>query len=214
MELSIGKSEGLMEIDQMNYQVSDYFPYIIKTVSEVTGRYVEVENSIELSIALEKFVDVQKYYDPEKGQFMPYVKKVMRNAIIDYMKSEKTKSTVLLTDEMKLPSKEGSVYDATQLLIYEKELKKYAITFRKLADKAPVHKVTRGKLILLAKTISTDLDVLKHIKSKKRLPITLICRRYDITEKVVKSHKLYLLAVIIAYAESIEPVIKWIDEQC
>ncbi len=214
MELSIGKSEVHMEIDQMNYQVSDYFPYIIKTVSEVTGRYVEVENSIELSIALEKFVGVQQYYDPEKGPFMPYVKKVMRNAIIDYMKSERTRSTVLLTDEMELPSKEGSVYDGAQLLIYEKELKKYAITFAKLADKAPVHKVTRSKLVGLAKTISSDEDVLSHVKSKKRLPIALISRRYDITEKVLKSHKLYLTALIIAYAESIEPVMNWIDEQC
>ena len=213
MEMIIGKSEVLMDIDQMNYQVSDYFPYIIKTVSQVTGRYVEVENSIELSIALEKFVGVQKYYDPEKGPFMPYVKKAMRNAIIDYMKSEKTKSTVTLSDEMVLPSKEGSVHDGAQLLIYEKELRKYAITFGQLADKAPVHKVTRNKLLTLAKKISNDQEVMRHIRTKKRLPITLISRRYDITVKVLKTHKLYLIAVIVAYAESIEPVTNWIDDQ-
>ena len=130
------------------------------------------------------------------------------------MKSEKTKSTVLLTEEMKLPSKDSSVYDGAQLLIYEKELKKYGITFRKLADKAPVHKVTRSKLVTLAKKTSTDEDVLIHIKSKKRLPITLISLRYDITVKVLKTHKLYIMALIIAYSESIEPVINWIDEQC
>ena len=213
MELSIRKSEVHMEIDNMDYQVSDYFPYIIKTVSEVTGRYVEVENSIELSIALEKFVLAQKYYDPEKGPFMPFIKKVIRNAIIDYMKSEKTKSTVPLTEEMKIHSKDSSVYDSAQLQIYEKELKKYGITFRKLADRAPVHRVTRSKLLLLAKKIAIDEEVLSHIRSKKRLPITYISRRYDITEKVAKTHKIYLMAVIIAYADSIEPVVNWIDEQ-
>lgn len=214
MLMSIRKPSGHMEKEMMNFQVSDYFPLIIKTVSEVTGRYVELENSIELSVALEKFVTVQSSYDPSKGPFLPYMKQAIRNAVIDYLKSENRRGTVSLDHMVDFQQENSDIYDAAQLKMYEKQLKKYGLTYEKLAEKAPIHYLTRKKLVSLAKSLSEDDEVVGHLRHKKRLPITMISTKYDMTVKVVKTHKLYIIALIVAYVEAIEPVVNWIEEQC
>ena len=195
------------------YQLEDYFPYIIKVISDVTGRYVEVENSIELGIALEKFAIIQDSYDSSKGPFMPYLKKVIRNAVIDYTKSERGKKTWQLDPEMPLSSNTSDIHVTAQLRTYEQVLKKYKINFVQLSEKAPVHHLTRVKLIEIAKNLALDDEVVKHLSSKKRLPVTLIASKYDISMKVIKSHKMYLMAIMIAYVEGIDPVVDWIEAQ-
>ncbi len=203
-----------MENNDYIYDLQDYMPLIIKTVSEVTGRYVELENSIELGVAMEKFITVQHHYDPMKGPFIPYVKKSIRNAVIDYLKSEQRHSYYSVEDYEILQADSSDVCKAAQLAMYEKELHKYKITFSKLALKAPVHQLTRERLVKLAKQLSTDKTVTSHVKEKKRLPITTISNNYDVSIKVVKSHKLYLLAILIAYMGEVDPVTQWIEEQC
>lgn len=195
------------------YTLEDYFPYIIKVISGVTGRYVEVENSIELGIALEKFASIEESYDVSKGPFMPYLKKVIKNALIDYMKSEKTKQTTHMDPDIPVAAKNSEVLVSAQLMAYEKALKTYRIDFVSLSEKAPVHQLTRKKLVEIARKIALDDEVVRHLTGKKRLPITMIASKYTVSLKVVKSHKIYLMAIVIAYVEGIDPVIDWIEAQ-
>lgn len=195
------------------FALQDYFPFIIKTVSEVTGRYVEVENSIELSIALERFARIQLKYEPSRGPFLPYLKTAIRNALIDYMKSEHVRQTYPLDPDMQMVSKDSNVLDAAMIHEYERSLRKYKISFLELSKKTPVHHQTRNRLLKLGKQLATDPSVVAHLVQKKRLPITVIVDNYDTTVKIVKSHKIYLISIIIAYVEAIDPVMVWLDGQ-
>ena len=199
-----------MANEQNIYTVEAYFPFIIKTVSEVTNRYVEVENSIELSIAMEKFYLANETYDDSKGSFLTYAKTLMRNAVIDYLRKQKSEDFLTHEDEMQLIDHSSSVHDQVALKLYEEELEPFHITFDKLIDHAPVHAVTRRNLIDLGKKLAEDPLVVQHLYEKKRLPISVIAKRYDVSEKVIKSHKLFLIAILVAFEKQVDIVIDWI----
>ncbi len=146
--------------------VEDYFPFIIETVSEVTGRYVETENSIELSIAMEKFIEADRSYDEEKGSFMTYLKVLIRNGVIDYLR--KQNKTIVDSDIVNdRIGNESGVHEKAQLLRYEKLLRKYSVSFESLAVKGPKHKETRLRMVRLAKEMTKDNTVIHHLKRKE-----------------------------------------------
>ena len=78
--------------------IEDYKPFIIKTVSRVTGKYVQIENSEEYSIGLIAFNEAIETFDEHKNpSFLNFCKQVIKRRIIDYIrKNKKTVKYILL----------------------------------------------------------------------------------------------------------------------
>ena len=72
---SLGKRiEHIQSGDKLEREklIEEYIPFIIKTISSLTNRYVESENSEEYSIGLEAFNEAIDRYEAKKGSFIAF----------------------------------------------------------------------------------------------------------------------------------------------
>ena len=76
------------ENTSVNELIENHMPFIIKSISDVTGRYVSCENDEELSVGLLGFHEAIERYDNEKGHFLSFAKLVIGSRIKNYLKSE------------------------------------------------------------------------------------------------------------------------------
>ena len=81
-----GKTISLENLDNL---VKQHMAFLIRTVSNFTGRYVSIENDEEFSIALLAFTEAVKRYDKEKGTFLTFAKLVIESRLKTYLMSKK-----------------------------------------------------------------------------------------------------------------------------
>lgn len=202
-----------MKIDNRNKFISEHFPFIIKTVADYTKKYVEVENSEELSIAIEAFNHAIDCYEKEKGRFFSFAKKVIINRLIDETR-KKSKITQITFDDSILGTYEHFEDDLLikhELYLYEQSLSSFNISWDDLVKTSPKHKLTRQRVFELAINISKNNDITQKIIAKKRLPLTEISDFYKISKKFLKLHKKMLIAIVIAYEKNTNTIIQWIE---
>jgi len=197
-----------------NEIIEKYTPFIIKTTSKVLGKYVEVENDEELSIGLLAFNESINKYNEEKGSFISFSSLVIESRIKDYLRKLKKIETdndeiiELIEDKCQLEN-EISLND--EFKRYKKILKIYGIDFEMLADKNPVHKNTRCKCFYLVNEIKNNKLLIDLIKMKKKLPITNISNQYEISKRVLKYSKQYILSLLIVYIYEFDELREYIE---
>ncbi len=203
-----------------NEIIEKYTPFIIKTASKVLGKYIEVENDEELSIALLAFNESINKYCEEKGSFISFSSLVIESRIKDYLRklnkieSDNDETIELIEDKCQVEN-EVSLND--ELERYKKVLKTYGIDFEILADKNPVHKNTRCKGFYLVNEMKSNKLLVDLIKMKKKLPITNISKQYKISKRVLKYSKQYILSLLIVYIyefDELRDYIEYIGGDC
>ncbi|MDD2401339.1 MAG: sigma factor [Clostridia bacterium] len=199
-------------IEDKNELIKKYMPFIISVTAEVTNKYVSVENSEELSISLEAFNEAIDRYESGKGNLLTYAKTVIKSRLIDYHRKRRK---VILLDDCNVIEEgynmEHDIHNKEELQKYEVILQSYGIGFEQLANCSIKHTKTRERITNLVKSISTDQEIEKAIKSTKRLPITLISKKYFISKSVVKAHKLFIKALLVAVYYQISSVLDWLE---
>ena len=205
-----------MRNQRLEELMKDHMGFIIKTTSDLTGRYVSVENDDAFSVALEAFHEAYERHDAEKGPFLPYVKLVIRSRLINFLKKEQKDDNLASMDEME---EEGSFFgepsemdDALKLEIleWEKELSYFSIDFEKLVEHSPKHKDTRKRAIDISEKSGKDREVTSFLYEKKRLPIKMLALKHKVTEKIIKRSKVFILSLIIVFFKNFEELIRWI----
>lgn len=202
-----------MTFDNVDVFIADHMPFIIKTVADFTGKYVEVENSEELSIAIEAFSVAMDKYVEGKGIFYAFAKKVMVNKLIDEARKQ-SKIISIPFDEAYEGAYEEFEEDTLikeELKNYEEYLSEYFLSYDQLIDCAPKHKQTRKTILELGKKLHEDEDFAKLILKNKRLPITEIYNQLNVSKKVLKTHKNMIVAIFIAYNKNVSSIISWIE---
>ena len=66
-----------INLGNLNSLIERHMPFLIRTVSNFTGRYISVENDEEFSIGLLAFAEAVKRYEPDRGNFLSFAKLVM-----------------------------------------------------------------------------------------------------------------------------------------
>lgn len=202
-----------MDLRQKDKLITEYMPFIIKVVADYTKRYVELENSEELSIALEAINLALDKYDEERGSFCSYAKKVIVNKLID--EARKRPKVIKLefqdSDVGAYEDFENSTLLKNEIHHYEKCLKDFDIGFEELVEKSPKHQSTRMNVLELGIRISRNQEMVDKIFKAKRLPITEISASFDVTKKILKSHKSFIVAIVIAYSQNFNSVTEWIE---
>ncbi|MDM8533854.1 sigma factor [Clostridiaceae bacterium HSG29] len=197
-----------------NEIIEKYTPFIIKTASKILGKYIEVENDEELSVALLAFDESINKYSEEKGGFISFSSLVIESRIKDYLrklnkiKFDDSETIELIEDKCQFEN-EVSLND--ELKRYKKILLKYGINFETLADKSPVHKKTRCKCFYLVNEMKDNKLLIDLIKIKKKLPITNISKQYDISKRVLKYSKQYILSLLIVYIYEFDELREYIE---
>ena len=86
----------MLLISDKNAFIKQHIPFIIKTVSQITGQYVTL-NQDEMSIALLAFNEAIDKYEEERGEFLPFAKVVIRSRVLNYLEKEQKKSRRYIT---------------------------------------------------------------------------------------------------------------------
>lgn len=216
------KNKDFQNID-INKFIHDNMPFIIKTISEVTGKYVCLDNDEEISIALLAFNEAIEKYDEARGNFFTYAKIVIKSRLVNYLvkenKNNETKSLEKLQEEGIDFSEElvNPIEDKTALLKEMNELKvhinEFGFSLEDLVDESPKHIDTRERAISLSKKINEDEPIKEFMYIKKRLPIKKISLKYVVSEKIIKGSKKFIITVVIVFDKNFRNLKLWIRKQ-
>ncbi|AOR23852.1 RNA polymerase sigma factor SigI [Clostridium taeniosporum] len=211
-DLNIGQD---LDINQL---IDQHMPFIIKSISDVTGRYVSCENDEELSIALLAFCEAVERYEKNKGYFLPFAKLVISSRIKNYLKSQNKYSCssleelvekgIEIQDEYLEEEDNGLLVDDINIL--KSEIMSYGFTFEDLVEEAPKQRATRENAINLGKKISEVEELTTFMEVKKRLPIKKVVLRFSVTEKVIKRSKKFIISVVIIFKKNLNTLKNWI----
>lgn len=203
----------------VNELIEKHMPFIIKSISDVTGRYVSCENDEELSVGLLGFHEAIERYDNEKGHFLSYAKLVIGSRIKNYLKSENKHHHSSLDElldkglEIKdeyLEEEEDNGVLLEQINKLKNEISSFGFSLEDLADEAPKQQATRNNAISLSEEISKEEEFTSFMYVKKRLPIKRIVLRFAVTEKVIKRSKKFIISVVIIFDKNLSALKNWI----
>lgn len=208
-------------LEELNNLIEEYIPFIIKSISQLTGRYVQIENSEELSIGLMAFHEAIQSFDTNKGAFLAYAKLVIHSRVKNHFRKEAKYRNTASINEMNSEGEkklEGMYYTeeksdlSFEVEAFEEEIKKFGFDLEVLADESPKHKETRKKHINLGSKAGKDVEVTKTLYEKLRLPITFISNKYKYTIKVIKTNKIFITSTIIIFFKDFFMLQNWIKD--
>ncbi len=212
--------EALAEIKEENQDevrnefIKEYFPFIIKKVSDFTGHYVDVNNSDEFSIALDAFNEAINRYDFGKGKFLSYAKLVIESRLKDFYKRKKNKEFLRdsiddsISDQKDI---EREFILKNEILRLSDELEKYDISFEKLMDTLPKHQITKSNAKEVTRLIVSDETILKLLKEKGNLPRKEIISKMNVTNKQLKRSRNFIIAMAIVLSGDYETINEYLD---
>lgn len=189
--------------------IEEYIPFIIKTVSSVTNRYIESENSEEYSVGLEAFNEAINKYESKSGNFISFAKIVISSRTKDYLRKIKKDSKVISINQFPKEEQENiqnnlktqdfveSVVLKEEIKIFENKLKGFDITFDDLLKEAPKHNDTRINAINIARYIFENNSIKTELMEKKRIPNSKIIKDLNVTQKILKRSRKFIIAAVI-----------------
>ena len=155
--------------------------FIYSTTSKICKRHLIWENDEELSISLMAFNMACDKYDKTKGNFYGFGKIIIKNALIDFFRKNKTSPNLIFDNN------NGSVdyidgknsinnyeieieneFRVDEINLFSEELLKYKIDFNSLINLSPSHKDTRNNLLNVAFLCAREESILKSFKDQKK----------------------------------------------
>lgn len=212
-DLNVDKNTTIDEL------IDQHIPFIIKSISDVTGRYVSCENDEELSVGMLGFNEAIERYDNEKGHFLSFAKLVISSRIKNYLKGENKhqhSSLEELVDKgLEIKDEYVEQEEDNSLLIEDinrlkSEISSFGFTLEDLVNEAPKQQATRMNAIYLSEQISKEEEFTSFMYLKKRLPIKKIVLRFQVTEKVIKRSKKFIISVVIIIDKNLSSLKNWI----
>lgn len=218
--LEEAKSEYDIRNKDLNSLIEEYMPMIIKTVSDITGRYVSLGSDDEISIALLAFKEAVDKYDNERGSFSSFAKLVISSRIKNYLIKENKHKNISSIEELKESGIDVAEICSTpiesenQLAIeigkLKSEIENFGFTFEDLVSESPKHDDTRVRAIGISEKVNDEEDLKSFMYEKKRLPIKQISLRFTVTEKILKKSKRFIISVVVIIDKNFRNLKLWI----
>lgn len=214
IEYRIKKAQDGDSLERENV-IGEYLPFIIKTISKITHKYVETENDEEYSIALEAFNEAIDKYDRGRGSFIAFAQLIIRSRIIDHLRKRANPTIPIDGDDKncmdpdRITSKEDFVHSLelrNEIEIFKKRLLDFGITLGQLADDSPKRSDARENSIKIARFIVDDEKLKSELYRKKALPVTLISNALNVSGKTVQRNKKLIIAAVIALDSDLEDI--------
>ena len=212
--------ENKIKNTDINEIIEEYIPFIIKTISKFTNRYVSIENDEEFSIGLVVFYEAVQKYNNDKGPFLPFAQLVITSRLKNYYNKENKHNLHISMDSMEeegINIKEklsNPIEDKSELVDEMDELKReiniFGFSLEDLVDEAPKHVDTRANALDLSEKVSKDKPLVDFMYTKKRLPIKQISLKYRVTQKVIKGSKKFIITGIIIFYRNFRNLKLWI----
>lgn len=206
--------------------ITDSMPYVISTLSNLLGKYIDEDNSEEYSIGLVAFNEAIDNYDSTRnGNFYRFSDMVINHRIIDYIRKNKKYHQELPfsyleesgeLDERFLISDSHDHYDTIEvreeLLSFEEYLNEFGISLRELALSSPRHKDSRILCIQIAKIITGNELIYEKFIKKKNIPLSDLLKQIKVNAKTVERNRKFIIAVSLILRSNLEDLKKFVKD--
>lgn len=219
------ENEKIIEPQATEEFIEKHIPFIISCISKFTGRYVSIENDDEYSIGMMAFVEAIEKYKESRGDFYAFSRLVIESRLKNFFEKEnkhiKNKSIedykergIDLVDNLEDYDKDdlNREFTINEIKKLKEEIDDFGFGFEELANEAPKHKDTREKAIDISEKSSREKDITDFMFVKKRLPIKNMSDRFDVSEKVIRKSKLFIITVIIILFRGYRNLKLWIKK--
>lgn len=219
------ENEKIIEPQATEEFIEKHIPFIISCISKFTGRYVSIENDDEYSIGMMAFVEAIEKYKESRGDFYAFSRLVIESRLKNFFEKEnkhiKNKSIedykergTDLVDNLEDHDKDdlNREFTINEIKKLKEEIDDFGFGFEELVNEAPKHKDTREKAIDISEKSSREKDITDFIFVKKRLPIKNMSDRFDVSEKVIRKSKLFIITVIIILFRGYRNLKLWIKK--
>lgn len=193
--------------------ISDYRPFIARTVKDRLGRYEPQTDSDAFSAALSAFHEAINAYDPTKGKFLPFSAGVIRLRLIDLYRRQRRPETLSLdTEEAQeagpLAAAAVSAYTAEEqvsqrryeVLALTDALKAFGITFGQLAEHSPRQSALRMQYHQAVRRILEEPGLMERITESGRLPMKELETLCGMDRKRLDRGRIYIIACLLILA--------------
>ncbi|MEE0451222.1 sigma factor [Peptacetobacter sp.] len=219
------ENEKIIEPQATEEFIEKHIPFIISCISKFTGRYVSIENDDEYSIGMMAFVEAIEKYKESRGDFYAFSRLVIESRLKNFFEKEnkhsKNKSIedykergTDLVDNLEDHDKDdlNREFTINEIKKLKEEIDDFGFGFEELVNEAPKHKDTREKAIDISEKSSREKDITDFMFVKKRLPIKNMSDRFDVSEKVIRKSKLFIITVIIILFRGYRNLKLWIKK--
>lgn len=219
------ENEKIIEPQATEEFIEKHIPFIISCISKFTGRYVSIENDDEYSIGMMAFVEAIEKYKESRGDFYAFSRLVIESRLKNFFEKEnkhiKNKSIedykergTDLVDNLEDHNKDdlNREFTINEIKKLKEEIDDFGFGFEELVNEAPKHKDTREKAIDISEKSSREKDITDFMFVKKRLPIKNMSDRFDVSEKVIRKSKLFIITVIIILFRGYRNLKLWIKK--
>lgn len=198
-----------------NILIQDYTPFILKTASEFSKRYIDKRVDEEYSIGLIAFNEAIDNFESSRGvSFLTFARTIIRRRLIDhYRKDIRTRNQVYLAaSDEEMPGVEYSLSmerfrigieqqeRMSEISEYAKDLLGFGITFGSLVKICPRKKDARERAVEAAKAIAFDPNLYGYLIEKKMLPLKEIEKKVPQSRKTLERHRNYIIAIVLILA--------------
>lgn len=184
----------------LNDLISEYKPFIQKTVYETCHRYVEWGKDEELSIGLLAFEESVKRFDPNRGSFLSLTKRIIRSRVIDFLRKEnRHHHTDIENIKEELIEDHYSQSLSDEIDELQAYLSKYHISFQNLVEVSPVKKTLREELKYAAKIMAKSGDCMNLFFKNGQLPIQAITKKTGISYKKIERNRIYFITMVLIW---------------
>lgn len=199
--------------------IEAHMPFIVHTITQVTKRYVELENSEELSIGLMAFDEAMSKYDESRGAtFLSFARLVITSRIKDMMNKEHCSNKEISLEYMtqthgeRIGILDSSLENevAMEVRIWENIIKKFGFDLEQLVDEVPRHTDTRNNAIDLSEKISDDNEIVDYMYEKYKMPMSKIILRFRTTKKIFKRSKKFIIATVVILTKNLILLRQWV----
>jgi len=212
----------LRQIKEGNEQLredflSKYTPFMLKVASNTIGRYIDVKNSDEYSVALSAFNEAIDCFDMTKNyNFLLFSEHVIKKRLIDHIRRSKRNKEIpfsFFEDDNKmlekyiLPGASITIEDVEireEIIEYKRTLEGYGITFVDLISNAPKHEDSRRLCIRIAKILADDEDLFELLQKYKNIPRNELKKKAEVHGRTIGNHRKYIIALCLVLRSNLE----------
>lgn len=177
-------------------------PFCLRVCSRTCGTYIS-DSDEEASIARVSIIEAFDHYEPEKGPLLFYLGRVIRNRLIDYKRSEKSKNIIFWADfsENHYTAEDHVLEDLVEEMARRHQIQEfiallgsYGISVAELTRSSPRQTRTREKAKMICCKIAADSQMRNYLLDKKMLPAKLLEERGFFKRKILDRYRRYIIA--------------------
>ena len=205
-----------------NDLVQQYMPFISAETAKAHNLIPQESREDALSIAMFAFHEAVMNYSKEKGAFLPFASRAIKNRIIDFFRKEKRHLGHISLDSERDSEDDRSVletldrgednisahHDKTsarqEIMEYAETLLKYGLNISEVADNCPKQERTVTACHRALAAARKHPELIKALTESGKLPITQLALASGVERKTLERHRKYMVAIMLAYTNGFE----------